>query len=122
MKKILVIAVALMSVVNTVVAQTGIVLPPTKESPWKEVQVVEIPAGQTIYEGLTKNGNPKFWFEFGELKVNVSPGSATKYKANQVTLLLVKWQHSETGKYKYSTRQKSAAKKSTPNVDLNNLF
>lgn len=117
MKKILVIAVvALMSVVNTVVAQQK------QDSPWKEVQVVEIPAGQTIHEGVTKNGNPKFWFEFGEIKVNVSPGSATKYKANQVTLLLVKWQHSETGKYKYSCRQKSAAKKSTPNVDLNNLF
>ena len=117
MKKILVIAVvALMSVVNTVVAQQK------QDSPWKEVQVVEIPAGQTIHEGVTKNGNPKFWFEFGEIKVNVSPGSATKYKANQVTLLLVKWQHSETGKYKYSCRQKSVAKKSTPNVDLNNLF
>lgn len=116
MKKILVIAVALMSVVNTVVAQQK------QDSPWKEVQVVEIPAGQTTHEGVTKNGNPKFWFEFGEIKVNVSPGSAAKYKANQVTLLLVKWQHSETGKYKYSCRQKSAAKKSTPNVDLNNLF
>lgn len=122
MKKILVIAVALMSVVNTVVAQTGIMLPPTKESPWKEVQVVEIPAGQTIHAGVTKNGNPKFWFEFGEIKVNVSPGSAAKYKANTTTLLLVKWQHSETGKYKYSCRQKSVAKKSTPNVDLTNLF
>ena len=122
MKKILVIAVALMSVVNTVVAQNGIILPPTKESPWKEVQVVEIPAGQTIHAGVTKNGNLKFWFEFGEIKVNVSPGSAAKYKANQVTLLLVKWQHSENGKYKYSTRQKSAAKKSIPNIDLNNLF
>ena len=116
MKKILVIAVALMSVVNTVVAQQK------QDSPWKEVQVVEIPAGQTIHEGVTKNGNPKFWFEFGELKVNVSPGSAAKYKANTTTLLLVKWQHSETGKYKYSTRQKAAAKKETPNIDLNNLF
>lgn len=116
MKKIIVIAVALMSVVNTVVAQQK------QDSPWKEVQVVEIPAGQTVHEGVTKNGNPKFWFEFGEIKVNVSPGSAAKYKTNQVTLLLVKWQHSETGKYKYSTRQKSAAKKSTPNVDLTNLF
>lgn len=116
MKKILVIAVALMSVVNTVVAQQK------QDSPWKEVQVVEIPAGQTIHEGVTKNGNPKFWFEFGELKVNVSPSSATKYKAGQVTLVLVKWQNQETLKFRYSTRQKSAAKKVTPDVDLNNLF
>lgn len=116
MKKILVILAVVVCGINTMVAQEK------KESPWKEVQVVEIPAGQTIHEGITKNGNPKFWFEFGEIKVNVSPGSAAKYKANTTTLLLVKWQHSETGKYKYSTRQKSAAKKSTPNVDLTNLF
>lgn len=115
MKKIIVIAVALLSVFGAT-AQT------TKESPWKEIQTIEIPQGQRIYEGVTKNGNPKYWFEFGELKVNVSPGSAVKYKANKVTLLLVKWQHSESGKYKYSTRQKSTAKKSTPNVDLTNLF
>lgn len=115
MKKMIVIAVALLSVVNVVCAQQ-------KESPWKEIQVVEIPAGQTVHEGVTKNGNPKYWFEFGEIKVNVSPGSAAKYKANQVTLLLVKWQHSETGKFKYSTRQKSAAKQSTPDVNLNTLF
>lgn len=115
MKKILVILAVALGI-NVAVAQQK------EESPWKEIQVVEIPQGQTVHEGLTKNGNPKFWFEFGEIKVNVSPGSASKYKANQVTLLLVKWQHQETGKIKYSCRQKSAAKKSTPNVDLNNLF
>lgn len=115
MKKIIVIAVALLSVFGTT-AQTA------KESPWKEIQVVEIPQGQQIYEGVTKSGNPKYWFKFGELKVNVSPGSATKYKNNTTTLLLVKWQHKETKAIKYSTRQKESAKKNTPNVDLNNLF
>lgn len=116
MKKLLVILAVVVCGINTMVAQEK------KESPWKEVQVVEIPAGQTIYEGVTKNGNPKFWFEFGEIKVNVSPSSATKYKAGQATLVLVKWQNQETLKFRYSTRQKSAAKKSTPDVDLNNLF
>ena len=115
MKKIIVIAVALLSVFGAT-AQT------TKESPWTEIQVVEIPQGQRIYEGVTKNGNPKYWFEFGEIKVNVSPGSATKYKNNTTTLLLVKWQHKETKAIKYSTRQKERAKKNTPNIDLNNLF
>lgn len=114
MKKILVILAVALGI-NVAVAQQK------QDSPWKEVQVVEIPAGQTIHEGVTKSGNPKFWFEFGEIKVNVSPGSAAKYKDNTTTLLLVKWQHSETGKYKYSTRQKSVTK-STPNIDLNNLF
>lgn len=116
MKKILVILAVVVCGINTMVAQEK------QDSPWKEVQVVEIPQGQTVHEGLTKNGNPKFWFEFGEIKVNVSPGSAAKYKANQVTLLLVKWKHSETGKYKYSTRQKSAPKKNVPDMDLNTLF
>lgn len=116
MKKIIVIAVALLSVVNTVVAQQK------QDSPWKEVQVVEIPQGQRIYEGVTKGGNPKYWFQFGELKVNVSPGSAIKYKEGATKLLLVKWQHKDTGKYKYSIRQKERVKKNTPNVDLNSLF
>lgn len=115
MKKIIVIAVALLSVFGAT-AQT------TKESPWTEIQVVEIPQGQRIYEGVTKSDNPKYWFEFGEIKVNVSPGSATKYKNNTTTLLLVKWQHKETKAIKYSTRQKERAKKNTPNVDLNSLF
>ena len=116
MKKILVIAVALMSVVNTVVAQQK------QDSPWTEVQVIDIPAGQPVYEGITKNGNPKYWFEFGEIKATVSPSSAAKYKTGEVTLVLVKWQHQETLKFKYSTRQKSTAKKSTPDVDLHSLF
>lgn len=116
MKKILVILAVIMSVNFAVAQQTK------KESPWTEIQVVEIPQGQRIYEGVTKSGNPKYWFEFGELKVNVSPGSATKYKNNTTTLLLVKWQHKETQAIKYSTRQKERAKKNTLNIDLNNLF
>ena len=44
-----------------------------KESPWVEVQVVDIPFGYTVFTGVTKNGNPKAWFEFGDLKVTVSP-------------------------------------------------
>lgn len=116
MKKILVILAVIMGVNFAVAQQTK------KESPWTEIQVVEIPQGQRIYEGITKNGNPKYWFEFGELKVNVSPGSAIKYKEGATKLLLVKWQHKDTGKYKYSIRQKEGAKKNTPNVDLNILF
>lgn len=115
MRKILVILAVILDI-NFAAAQT------TKESPWIEIQVVEIPQGQRIYEGLTKTGNPKYWFEFGELKVNVSPGSAIKYKEGVTKLLLVKCQHKDTGKYKYSIRQKERVKKNTPNVDLNSLF
>jgi hypothetical protein len=116
MRKILVILAVIMGVNFAAAQQTK------KESPWTEIQVVEIPQGQRIYEGVTKNGNPKYWFEFGELKVNVSPGSAIKYKEGATKLLLVKCQHKDTGKYKYSIRQKERAKKNTPNVDLNSLF
>lgn len=116
MKKLLVILVVVVCGINTLVAQEK------QESPWKEVQVVEIPSGQTLHEGLTKNGNPKFWFEFGEIKVTVSPGSAAKYKDNTTTLLLVKWQHQESDKIKYSTRQKSQSVPKTVDVDLTKLF
>lgn len=116
MKKILVILAVIFGVNFAVAQQTK------NESPWTEIQVVEIPQGQRIYEGVTKGGNPKYWFEFGELKVSVAPGSAIKYKEGATKLLLVKWQHEDTGKYKYSIRQKERAKKDTPNVDLNSLF
>lgn len=115
MRKILVILAVIMGV-HFAAAQEK------RESPWVEIQTVEIPQGQRIYEGVTKSGNPKYWFEFGELKVNVYPGSAIKYKEGATKLLLVKWQHKDTGKYKYSIRQKERAKKETPNVDLNKLF
>jgi hypothetical protein len=93
------------------------------DSQWKEVQKVDIPAGQTVHEGITKNGNPKFWFEFKNIgKVNVSPGSAAKYKKGEVTLILVKWQHIENGTFRYSIRQKSKAGKVTPDVDLTKIF
>ena len=116
MKKILVIAVALMSVVNTVVAQQK------KESPWKEIQVVEIPSELPIFTRITSKGNPYYYFDFNGLQVGVSANNKAKYESHQVTLLLVKWQHQETLKFRYSTRQKRVEKKDIPNVDLNNLF
>lgn len=93
-----------------------------QQSPWKEVQVVEIPSGQTLHEGVTKNGNPKYWFDFKGLQVTVSLGNATKYKTNEVTLVLVKWQHKDTGNYKYSTRQKDKPKSEPVNIDITTLF
>jgi hypothetical protein len=120
MKKIFAFVVVAMATVFSCVTSNAQEV--KKESPWVEVQQVDIPAGQTVHEGVTKSGNPKYWFEFGELKVNVSPGSAIKYKEGATKLLLVKWQHKDTSKYKYSIRQKERAKKNTPNIDLNSLF
>jgi hypothetical protein len=118
MKKIFAIMVVAMAtmVCSTINAQEK------KESPWVEVQVVDIPSGQTVYEGVTKSGNPKCWFEFGDITVSVSPSNAAKYKEGLV-LVLVKWQHKENGKFKYTTRQKyGRVAKVTPDVDLNKIF
>lgn len=121
MKKIFAIMVVAMATVFS-----GLILNAQevkKESPWVEVQVVDIPFGQTIHTGLTKSGNPKAWFEFGDLKVTVSNSNAAKYSKQEVELVLVKWQHKETGKFKYSTRQKNGrVTKVTPNVDITKLF
>lgn len=121
MKKIFAIMVVAIATVFSCVTSNAQEI--KKESPWVEIQRVDIPAGQTVYEGITKSGNPKFWFEFGELKVNVSPSNAEKYMEGTTVLVLVKWQHNETGKFKYSTRQKSGrVTKVTPNVDITKLF
>lgn len=116
MKKILVILAVVVCGINTMVAQEK------KESPWKEVQVVEIPSGQPIHSRVTSKGNTYYYFDFSGLQVGVTTNNKIKYESNQVTLLLVKWQHQETLKFRYSTRQKRAEKKDTPNVDLTNLF
>jgi hypothetical protein len=120
MKKIFAIMVVAMATVFSCVTSNA---QEKKESPWVEVQQVDIPAGQTIYEGVTKSGNPKYWMEFDSIgKITVSPGSAVKYKEDIVTLVLVKWQHKENGSYKYSIRQKKGATKVTPNIDVTTLF
>ena len=94
-----------------------------KDSPWVEVQVVDIPFEAVVHEGVTRNNNPKFWFEFPSIgNVTISEGNAKKFKAREVTIVLVKWENKETGKFKYTTRQKERVKSSTPNVDLNTLF
>lgn len=120
MKKIFAIMVVAMA---TMVSGINSNAQEKKESPWVEIQQVDIPAGQDIQEGVTKSGNPKFWFEFANIgKVTVTPGSAAKYKSGEVTLILVKWQHKEKGTFKYSVRQKSRAGKVTPDVDLSVIF
>lgn len=121
MKKIFAIMVVAMATVFSCVTSNA---KEKKESPWVEVQQVDIPAGQDIQEGVTKSGNPKFWFDFPNIgKVTVSASNAAKYKSGDTVLVLVKWENKETGKFKYSIRQKyGRTAKVTPNVDLNNLF
>lgn len=93
-------------------------------SNWKETQTVVIPQSVEIHEGVTRGGNPKFWIEIDDIQVSVSPSNATKFKNNEVKLELVKWQNTETGKIRYSTRQVKgkSSKKETKNIDLTGLF
>lgn len=98
-----------------------------KNSPWREVQCVEIPSTVTIHTGTTKSGNPKAWIELPEIgKVSVSPKSAEKFQRGEVKLELVKWYRDDTKAYKYSTRQKKGSKVSSSSgskdVNLNGVF
>lgn len=98
-----------------------------ENSPWREVQVVEIPQSVTIYTGVTKSGNPKAWIDLPEIgKVPVSPKSAEKFKSGLVKLELVKWYNDNTKKYRYSTRQvKGSASTSnggSKDIDLGRVF
>ena len=90
-----------------------------ENSPWKEIQSVEIPAGTTNNHGTTRTGNPKAWIVVDGINVPVSPKSAEKFEAGTVKLELVKWQNSETKKYRYSTRQVKSGNTSTSNGDKN---
>ena len=96
-----------------------------ENSPWKEIQCVEIPAGTTINHGTTKSGNPKAWIVVDGINVSVSPKSAEKFEAGQIKLELVKWQHSETKKFRYSVRQIKSGNTTTnadKNIDLGRVF
>lgn len=76
-----------------------------KDSPWREVQAVEMPRTIQIYEGVTRNGNPKCWIELDGVKITVSPTNVAKFKKGETRLEIVKWYNDTTKKYKYSTRQ-----------------
>lgn len=91
-----------------------------ENSPWKEIQCVEIPAGTIINHGTTRSGNPKAWVVIDGMNVAVSPKSAEKFEAGQIKLELVKWQNSETKKFRYSTRQvKDGSSKTNADKDIN---
>lgn len=89
--------------------------------PKKEVQTTVIPSTVKVYEGTTKNGNPKYWIEVSGVKVTISKSNADKLKQGQ-PVLLVKWVD-ENGKYSYSTRYggQGRGKSTTPNLDLTSI-
>lgn len=120
MKRFILVVLA---IVLGAIAMQGQTTTQSKKSNWTEVQKVEIPTDIKVHEGLTKNGNPKFWIVVDNTNVTVSSGNYTKFKAGEIRIELVKWKNSKTGAYKYSTRQvKGSHKSESKNIDLSKLF
>lgn len=116
MKKfILVLIVGLISIVG---------LSARENSPWREIQTVEIPKTVEIHEGVTRSGNNKYWIEVEGIKVTIAPTNVSKFQNGEVKLELVKWYRDDTKEYKYSTRQVkgSSSKKESKNVNLSGVF
>jgi len=118
MKKLAIaLIVGLMSVVG---------LSARENSPWKEIQTVLIPQTVEIHEGVTRSGNNKYWIEVEGIKVSVAPTNVSKFQKGEMKLELVKWQNTETKKFKYSTRQvkssKASSNKGDKNIDLGRVF
>ena len=82
------------------------------ENEWVETDCVEIPQGLEIFSGITKNGNPKYWFEIEGVKVFISPTNKEHYINNTCTIVLVEWYNKSKDIYKYTTRQKKETKQS----------
>ena len=66
--------------------------------------VTFMPASVKIHQGVTKNGNPKYWIELpaenGTRKVTLSESHVTSNRL----LALIERRDTETGKYSYSVK------------------
>lgn len=81
--------------------------------------VAFLPNEVTIYEGTTRNGNPKWWIEIpaedGKTKkVSLSESHVTSGRL----LALIERQDPETGKYSYSVKFAEPKAKSNGKADL----
>jgi len=93
------------------------------KSDWAEVQSIVIPFDTPVYEGVTRSGNPKYYFTFKNIgDVAVSESSAKKFKEKSTKIELVKWYSASKDTYRYSTRQVKKKKGKIPNINLTDLF
>ena len=80
-----------------------------------------MPSQVQIYEGLTKNGNPKWWIEIpagtGVKKVTMSESHA---KSGRLLALIERYDPT-TGKYSYSIKFAEPKAKSNGKADLSAL-
>ena len=90
------------------------------ESEWVETNCIELPQGLEIFSGITRNGNPKYWFVIEGIKVPISPINKEHYINNTKTILLVEWYNKSIDRYKYTTRQKKENKQ-PKRINLKNI-
>lgn len=77
-----------------------------KKSDWEEVTTIEVPYDVEIVQGVTKNGNPKYYIDIEDTQIIVSENNYIKFKNKEIVLVIVEWYNPETNKYRYTTRQK----------------
>lgn len=92
-----------------------------QKSEWVEQTTVEIPYTVEINKGITKNGNPKYWIDIENISIAVSAGNYEKFIKKEIILVLVEWYNPITGKYKYTTRQKTKSNV-VKKLNLNELW
>lgn len=78
-----------------------------KKSDWEEVTTIEVPYDVEIVQGVTKNGNPKYYIDIEDTQIIVSENNYIKFKNKEIVLVIVEWYNPETNKYRYTTRQKT---------------
>ena len=82
--------------------------------------VTFMPNKVTIYEGITKNGNPKYWIELptedGTKKVTLSESHV---KSDRLLALIER--RDENGKYTYSVKFAEPKKSTSARADLSSL-
>jgi len=119
MKKMILLAAMLLVGVLTAGAQTTT----TPDEKSIILQTMEVSPGTIIHEGVTKNGNPKYWIVLSSgsqsVNISVSPTNAVKFRSGQIRLEIVKRQNKSTGKISYGTRQIGGRITNlTPDIDL----
>lgn len=91
-----------------------------KQSEWVETNIIELPQGLEIFSGITRNGNPKYWFVIEDTKVFISSTNKEHYINNTCTILLVEWYNKSIDRYKYTTKQKKEDKQ-PKRINLKNI-
>lgn len=72
---------------------------------WIERNKVVIPFDLKVHTGVTRNGNPKYYFIIKDIIVYISPSNYQKYKNREAKILLVEWYNPHKDLFRYTTQQ-----------------